>query len=219
MLRSYTSWFFLGVITVLSFGSNTHKAVAQTTYPFNATFNTSSTSVPVTADVSGITFSGEITGSPYGLTQISGFSYSQLDSTTGSLRFNTNPGTFGLQSLPQGEVMLFGSGSNRLIATNNATGVIDFQTLRATTTNIFTITNGEGLFKGATGSLTLDEVFQISSDPAVPTTGRSQVSGTIQVPLTQKVPEPNNITPILSMSVLGAAFLWRQLSKNPLPVK
>lgn len=214
MFRSYTSWLVLGFLSVLGFGFNAQRAVAQTTYPFNATFNTSSTSVPITADVSGITFSGEITGSSYGLTQVSGFSYSQLDSTTGSLRFNTNPATFGLENLPQGEIMLFGSGSNRLIATNNATGMIDFQTLRATTTNIFTITNGEGLFKGATGSLTLDEVFQVSLDPAVPTTGRSQVSGTIQVPSTQTVPEPNNITPILGMGIIGAVFLLqRQHSK------
>ena len=146
MLRSYTAWLVPIAFTLLGFGSTLGKAVAQTTYTFDATYNVSSTSTPVTSNVSATNISGESTDAPYGLTNVGGLTYTQTDLTTGSFRFNTNPATFGLQSLPQSEVTLFGSGSNKLFGTNNATGVIDFTTLRGSATNIFTIAGGEGLF-------------------------------------------------------------------------
>ena len=88
---------------------------------------------------------GKVSSAPYGLTNVGGLTYTQTDLMTGSFRFNTNPATFGL-SLPQSEVTLFGSRSNKLFGTNNATGVIDFTTLKGSATNIFTIAGGEGLF-------------------------------------------------------------------------
>lgn len=210
MFCSYAFRIFGVAITLLSFSSTLQSVKAQTTYTFNATYDVSSTSIGITPNISATTISGESTDAPYGLTQVGGLTYSQVDFITGSLRFNTNPVTFGLGSLPIGEVALFGSGSNRLVGTNNATGAIDLQTLTATATNVFTIASGEGLFENATGALTLNEVFQVSLDPTVPTTGRARVSGTIQVPSTQKVPEPTTTTALIGMGAMGVGLLLRQ---------
>ncbi len=212
MLRSYASWLFGITLTVLGFSSTNLRAAAQTTYTFNATYNVSSTSVPITQNVSKTTISGSSADAPYGLTKVSGLTYTQTDLTTGSFRFNTNPVTFGFSYLPQGEVTLFGSGSNRLFGTNNATGVIDFRTLTGSATNIFTIAGGEGLFQGATGTLTLREVYQISLDPTIPTTGISQVSGTISVLPTQ-IPEPRTTASVVGMGVIMTAFVLRRTRK------
>ncbi|MBD2770908.1 hypothetical protein [Iningainema tapete] len=214
MRFSYTSWLFGVALGVLGIGLTNIKVAAQMTYTFDATYNVSSTSIPVTSNVSATTISGQSTDAPYGLTNVSGLTYTQTDLTTGSFRFNTNPATFGLQSLPQGEVTLFGSGSNRLLGTNNATGVINFTNLTGTAANIFTITGGEGLFQGATGILTLREVYQISLDPTIPTTGISQVSGTISVFPTQ-IPESRTTTALIGVGSIMTTFLLRKNVKFP----
>ncbi|WP_341530324.1 hypothetical protein WKK05_14190 [Nostoc sp. UHCC 0302] len=116
--------------------------------------------------------------------------------------------------MPVGEVVLFGKGSNKLFGTNNATGVIDFLSSKGTATNIFTITSGEGLFKGAVGTLTLEEVYQISLDPNIPTTGTSKVNGTIQV-FEETVPEPNTATTSALIGLMGAAFWLRRQRNTP----
>ncbi len=208
MLRSYTSW-LLGFLTLVGLYSSVESAKAQTTYKFDATYGVSSTSFPITPNISATTISGESADAPYGLTNVGGLTYTQTNLTTGSFRFNTNPATFDFSYLPQGEVTLFGSSSNKLFGTNNATGAIDFTTLTGSATNIFTIAGGDGLFQGATGTLMLKEVYQISLDPTIPTTGISQVNGTISVLPTQ-IPEPTTTAALVGMGIIGSTFLLRR---------
>ncbi|WP_461947795.1 hypothetical protein [Nostoc sp.] len=89
---------------------------------------------------------------------------------------------------------------------------IDFLSSKGTATNIFTITSGEGLFFGAVGTLTLSEVYQISLDPNIPTTGKSKVSGTIQV-FSKNIPEPSTTTALAFIGMMGAAF-WLPRQQN-----
>ncbi|MBE9212318.1 hypothetical protein IQ247_06280 [Plectonema cf. radiosum LEGE 06105] len=210
MLRSYTSWLIPGIFALVGFGSSMESAKAQTTYPFEATYNVSSSSEPVTQDVSATTISGVSTDAPYGLTKVSGLTYSQIDLATGNFRFNTNPANFGLDNLPSGSVTLFGDGNNKLFGTNNAIGTIDFTNLTGIAENTFTITGGEGLFENATGTVILQEAYQISLDPNVPTIANSKANGTIEVPLTRKVPESNNAVALTGIGIIGAILLRRR---------
>ena len=214
MHHSYIAWLVPAVLALIGFGLDIKSATAQTNYKFNATYDVFSTSKPVTLDVSATTISGQSIDAAYDLTKVSGLTYSQIDFANGEFRFNTDAVTFGLQGLPVGEVVLFGKGSNKLFGTNNATGVIDFLSSKGTATNIFTITSGEGLFKGAVGTLTLEEVYQISLDPNIPTTGTSKVNGTIQV-FQETVPEPNTATTSALIGLMGAAFWLRRQRNTP----
>lgn len=214
MLRSFTSWLILGVFASIGFGSGIESAKAQTFYTFEATYDVLSTSEPITQDVSSTTLSGESTNSPFGLSRVSGLTYSQVDPATGNFRFNTNPVNFGLEDLPPGSVTLFGDGDNKLFGTNNATGTIDFANLTGTAENTFTITGGEGLFENAAGTLILQEVYQISLDPNVPTIANSTANGTIEVTSTQKVSEPNNTFALIGIGMIVTTFLLRRRSKK-----
>ncbi len=214
MHRSYTAWLVPVVFALIGFGLDVKSATAQQLYKFNATYDVFSTSKPITPDVSATTISGQSIDAPYDLTKVSGLTYSQVNFATGEFRFNTDAATFGLQGLPVGEVVLFGNGSNKLFGTNNATGVIDFLSSKGTATNIFTITSGEGLFEGAVGTLTLREVYQISLDPNIPTTGKSKASGTIQV-FSKNIPEPSTTTASALIGMMGAAFWLRRQRNTP----
>ena len=76
------------------------------------------------------------------------------------------------------------------------------------------ISEGEGLFEGATGTLTSSEVYQAGNllvDPTSAIRGTVRVSGTIQVPFTQKVPEPTNTAALIGMGMIGVGFGVRRL--------
>lgn len=210
MLRSSASWLIPGIFALIGFGSSIESAKAQTFYTFDANYDVLSTSEPINQNVSLTTLSGESTDAPFGLSKVSGLTYSQVDLATGTFRFNTDPANFGLEDLPLGSVTLFGDGDNKLFGTNNAMGTIDFTNLTGTAENTFTITGGEGLFENAAGTLILQEFYQISLDPNVPTIANSKASGTIEVPLNQKVPEPNNIFALMGIGVIISTFLLRQ---------
>lgn len=212
MHRSYTAWLVTVPLALICFGLDVKSAIAQQLYTFNATYDVFSTSKPITPDVSVTTISGQSVDAPYDLMKVSGLTYSQVNFATGEFRFNTDATRFGLQSLPVGEVVLFGNDSNKLFGTNNAIGVIDFLSSKGTATNIFTITSGEGLFFGAVGTLTLSEIYQISLDPDIPTTGKSKVSGTIQV-FSKNIPEPSTTTASALIGMMGAAF-WLRRQRN-----
>ena len=214
MLRSYTAWLVPIAFTLLGFGSTLGKAVAQTTYTFDTTYDAiSRVSSFITEDITANTASGESNNAPFGLTKASVLLYNQTDLSSGSYRFSTNPETFGLQSLPLGGITLFGGGNNKLFYdVENGTGVIDFTTLTARASNIVNITGGEGLFEGATGTLTSSEVYQVGNllvDPTSPSIGSVRVSGTISV-LTTQIPESNNTTVLIGIGVTGAGSLLRR---------
>ncbi len=212
MLREYTRWLVPVTFTLLGFGSSSQSVTAQTTYPFNATYDVLSTSEPITQDVLATTISGTSTDAPYDLTTINGLTYSQVDFATGSFRFNTNPIAFGLQNEPFGSIV-FGSGTNKLFGTDEATGVIDgaidSKTLTGRASGTFTITGGSGIFQGATGTLAFSDVDTISLDPSVPTRARSTVNGSFQVPPVQAVPEPRTDTTLTVVGAIAAGVLLR----------
>ena len=214
MLRSYTAWLVPIAFTLLGFGSTLGKAVAQTTYTFDATYNAlSALSRPITEDITARTISGESNNASFGLTKASGLLYVQTDLTNGSYRFSTNPATFGLQGLPLGGVTLFGSGDNKLsYGVDNGTGSINLANLSTTGSDTANITGGEGLFLDATGTLTGSEVYQVGNllvDPTSPSIGSVRVSGTISV-LPNQIPEPSNTTVLISIGVIGVGFLRRR---------
>lgn len=210
MLCSSTARLFGVALTLTGFGLNVQSAIAQTTYTFDATYDAvSSVSSFITEDITANTASGESNNAPFGLTKASVLLYNQTDLTSSSFRFSTNPETFGLP-VPIGEVTLFGFGENKLFySVENGTGVIDFTTLTTRASNTVNITGGEGLFEGATGTLTSSEVYQVGNllvDPTSTIRGTVRVSGIIQVPSTQRVPEPTNTAALISMGAIGVGF-------------
>lgn len=211
MLRLPTVFSVPVAFALVGFGMNAPGKAASIAYPFNATYNVSATSRYIGFGVSQVSLFSESTDASYGLTKVSGITYSQLDPVTGLFRFNTDPTTFGLQDVPFTRIVFSGSGNDQLIGTNNATGVIDFETLIATAQGTFTITGGEGRFKGAIGTLNLSEVDQLSLDPTVPIRGRAVVSGTFFV---QTVPEPSPVISLVSTGAIGLGLLLRRYRRR-----
>lgn len=165
MPHSHSVWLVPLALTLVGFGLNAPSATAQNTYTINSNYDVLANSRAITSDTSAVSISGESTDAPYGLTTINGLLYSQVDLATGAFRFNSDPTMFGLQDEPFGSIV-FGSGSNKLFGTDNASGMIDFGTLTATASGTFTITSGAGIFVGATGTLAFSEVDTISLDPS-----------------------------------------------------
>jgi hypothetical protein len=214
MVRLFTTWLVPVAFTLLGFGLNVKSATAQIINEFSATYDVLAFSRSVTPGITASTLSGTSSDAPYGLTTINGLTYSVVDPITGFFRFNTDPTVFGLQDIPSSEVV-FGSGTNKLFGTDSATGIIDFTTLTATATGIFTITGGEGIFTGATGTLNFSEVDTLSLDPTIPTRGRATVNGRISVPPVQKVPEPTVTTTLLAIGLIASSFeLRKHYSRN-----
>ncbi|GAA6620707.1 hypothetical protein [Scytonema sp. NUACC26] len=186
MLCLSTARLFGVALTLTGFGLNVQSAAAQTTYTFDATYDAvSRVSSFITEDVTTNIALGDSNNAPFGLTKASVLVYTQTDLTSGSFRFSTNPAIFGLPGLPIGGITLFGSGENKLFySVENGTGVFDFTTLTTRASNTANITGGEGLFEGATGTLTGSEVYQVGNllvDPTSTVRGTVRLSGTIQV--------------------------------------
>jgi len=218
MLRLYTSS-LLGIVTLVGFGSSIESAKAQTTYGFNTTYDGSSALLKsITEDVTARSISGLNIDAPYNLTKASGFAYVKTDPTTGSYRYSSNPETFGLQNLPLGGVTLFGEGNNKLFyQVENGIGVFNPETLTTTGSNTNIITGGEGLFQGATGTLTGSEVYQVANllvNPTSASIGRVTINGNISVLTTQKVPEPNTTTALAGIGIIGVTFLLRSIRRQ-----
>ena len=219
MLRSYTSWLIPGILALVGFGSSIESAKAQTTYSFDATYDASATLLnPITEEITSQTVSGVSDNAPFGLTQANGVLYVKSDLNNNSYSFSSNPEIFGLQGLPQSGLTLFGEGDNKLFyAVENGTGVIDLANLTTTGSNTNIITGGEGLFQGATGTLTGSEVYQIDNllvDPMSSSMGTVRITGTIEVPLTRKVPESNSAAALTGIGIIGATFLLRRRRKS-----
>lgn len=203
-LRSY-SLFLPATLTVLSFGLDTNKALAQTSYPFQAIYDVVVKSEPITSEVSKITLEGKSGDAPYGLTNIISLSYTRLDPTTGVTTAGPDAAEFGLQGLPILTDKFFGSGDDSLIGTSRATAVADLQNLTASASGIVTVTDGTGRFSGAKGTLSILDKYTLSPDPTAPIRGQAFVDGSFQT--FQKVPEPSITASFISISAIGACFL------------
>lgn len=209
MLRSHNTWFIPLALSLVGFVPSAATAFTQASYTFNANYDTLNTSRVISSSVSEAFITGESNDAPYGLNKINGLTYTQIDLSTGIFSFNTDPTTFDLQGIPLGSIMFSGSGSDKLFGTDSATGIIDLNNLTATASGTFTITGGEDVFRGATGTLTFSEVDTLSLDPNAPFTGRAAVNGTIQI-----VPEPKtDIMPFSMGALILAGVLLRRHSR------
>jgi len=217
MVRLNAIWLTPFAIMVLSLGLSAKRAMAQTTYTFNASYDSLAYTKNIAPNVSATTLSGQSTDVLYNLTTINGLTYSQVDVATNSFRFNTDPTVFGLQGIPKGEIVFSGNSTNKLFGSDNATGVIDFTTLMAKSNGTFNITGGEGIFAGATGTLAFSEVDTLSLDPTIPTRARATVNGSFQV-VPQRVPEPTNITALICLGLIGVSLLVYRRSNFKLAI-
>lgn len=205
MFRLITTYLTPIAISLVSFGLNPLMAMAQTTYPFNATFIGENAAVPLTGNISEVTITASSTNAPYGLTSLINKSYASIDSSTGSLAFGPAPATFGLNGLPRGGVTIFGTGNDKLFADVVGNGKLDFQKLTGTSSGTFNITGGEGQFALATGTFNFVENDTLNSDTTVPFKSQAILSGSFTIPKT--IPEPGNTTALLGVGIIGVGLL------------
>jgi hypothetical protein len=202
IFRSYSAWLVPAVLTLASFGSGA-SALAQTTYPFETTYDAEITNTLLeqtpTEVVLDTSVTGESADAPYGLTNVSIENYSRIDLATGVATYNSDPATFGLEGLPFGTFTLFGNGDDKLFGTNRGTASLE------SGSGTITITGGAGRFVGATGTLDLFQTITSNPDPTginAPIISPATVSGSLQV-----VPEPIPNATVLGVSALGVGLL------------
>lgn len=201
--------FVTAILTSVSFGFDAVKAIAQTTYPFSGSYDTQIDVVPIGDGLSQSIELATSDNAPYGLTQYQGLIYAQTDPATGGLIFNTDPLAFGLPNLPSGYITFSGEGTeNKLFGSATASAIFDRENLTGQGFGTLTITGGEGLFAGATGTLDFSQVDQLNPDPNILSiNGKAQVTGSIKA-----VPEPGSElgTLVGTGGLIGATILLRR---------
>lgn len=206
ILRSHTAW-LVPIAALLSVAASAARAVAQTTYPFDLSYNTQVILTPITPEVSQASVSGFNPSAPYGLTNFTSINYSRFNPQTAVFTFVPNAANFGLENLALGVDRFFGSGDDQLFGSSNATAAINNANRTLDGSGTITITGGSGRFAGATGVLNFSETEPLDQDPTAPLRGRAFLTGSFQTP--QKVPEPR-INLLLASGIIGAGFLLRQ---------
>ncbi|WP_375498719.1 hypothetical protein [uncultured Nostoc sp.] len=200
------------VFSLVSVGTSTAKAIAQTTFPFDVVYDTNVTLTPIpSTDVSKAFVSGFNPDADYGLTNfLSIDNYSRVDPDTGNLVFVQDPAKFGLQGLPIGRDEFFGSGDDKLFGSSSATASFDFTNRQLVGSGTITITGGAGKFSGATGIFNFNETESLNQDPTAPLRGQAFLSGSFQTP--QKVPEPTTKAILFGICVIGIGLMSRRLT-------
>ncbi len=206
-LRSHKSICLVSLVfSLVSVGASTPKAIAQTIYPFEATYNskitTQETNIPLVLDTTVI---GETPDAPYNLTNLIIRNYSQVDPNTGVATYNSDPATFGLQNVPFGTLTLFGQGNDKLFGTNAGTASLE------SGSGTISITGGEGRFIGATGSLDLFQTITSNPDPTgltAPIISPAKISGSFLV--SQGIPEPKTDGMLVAIGVIGTGLVLRR---------
>ncbi|MEA5507641.1 hypothetical protein VB735_32050 [Halotia wernerae UHCC 0503] len=215
MLRSNSVWLVPVVLSLASFGLDATKAVAQTNYEFEAVYNLELSLREIAPNISVVTAVGNSLNAPYGLTQLSSMSYSQVDPNTGVSTIGPDAAAFGLKDLPLFTDKLFGNDSDdSLIGSSTVTGTIDLENLTASAFGILTITGGTSRFSGAIGTLTLTENYTISPDPTAPLIGQALVKGSFEI--AASVPEPGNSLALVGIGAISAAFVLRRQIGKPI---
>lgn len=148
------------------------------TFDFYAVYETeaSFTPFPENESLQLITAEGVTDYAPFGLTNLRTTSYSTLPDENGNFRFSADPADFGLE----GELLIdtfFGTGINKLFGTSSGSGSIDFNQGIILGSGTFTITGGQGLLQGATGTLNFTDTATLAGE-----TGTAVVTGNITVP-------------------------------------
>lgn len=209
MFRSNSKWLLPVTVCLATFGSILPAVSAQVNYTLSANYNTLNTSVNVAPNIVQVSPSWTSTDASFGLNTLSGLLYGLTDFNTGKFTFDTDPTKLGLQGFPIGSVVIEGSEGDKLFATDSAVGLINFQTFTAKTTGVYTITGGDGKFKGAIGKLDFSEIGTLSLDPNTPFKGKASVIGSFQV---YTVPEPKYEAALLLLSVFGVRVQLRRHS-------
>ena len=127
-----------------------------------------------------VTVEGESDYTLFGLTNFITSNYSTLPDQEGNFRFSGNPADFrdlGLQSEEVRSDTFFGRGINKLFGVSSGSGSIDFNQGILSGAGTITITGGQGLLQGASGTLTFTE-----SETLADATGTATVTGGITVP-------------------------------------
>jgi hypothetical protein len=195
-------------LTLVGCGLAISPATAQTTYPFEANYNGEIIVKPLGGNFSKTDETGESVDAQYGLTNLTNVAYAELDPNTSIFKFDSDPAVLGLEGLPVGEFNFFGSGSNQLFATISGTVQADFENLVGAGSSTITITGGEGIFSGATGTLRLLENDTFSPDPTAPINVRFAISGLIETPT--PVPEPQTDSTLIAIGAIGFGVLLRR---------
>ena len=209
-LRSHSICLVGLVLSLVSVGANTTKAIAQTIYPFDVVYNTEVTLTPIAStNVSQAFVSGFNSDAPYGLTNFSSINnYSRIDPNTGNIVFFQDPAKFGLQGLPIGRDEFFGSGDDKLFASSSVTASFDFINRKLVGSGTITITGGAGRFSGAIGILNFNEIESLDQAPTALLKGQAFLSGSFQTP--QKTPEPRTNTTLFGICVIGISWILRR---------
>ena len=209
-LRSHSLWLLPVVLTIVGFNSNTPKANAQTTYQFNATYDTVGTSDFDPSNPTAperVLFSGSSTDAPYGLTELEALRYSQFDPATGTFVVTSDPSILGLEDALDGYILLEGSNGDRIEGNYSGSGIVDFQNNTTTESYTFNITGGSGIFTGATGTLNAEAFNILPADIGEPPNtfiSQRSFSGSFQTP--QTTPESTSVSTLIGIGV-GASFL------------
>ena len=210
MLQSKTLKYVPLAFTFIGFAPSTALAVTLTTYPFHATYDVVVTAKDITPNLEQTFISGTSTDAPYGLTKVNGIAYSQTNFTTGVFSSNTDPNTFGLQGYPLGSIAFSGNSSDTLFGNQITTGLIDFNTLKVTSSGTVTIAGGSGQFGNATGTLSFSQVQPLSLQPGVALKGQARINGSFQA---VAVPEPKIDAIVLVIEAIAASILLRHRNR------
>lgn len=198
-------------VALLGFGLGATRASAQTTYPFEATYNVEITAVPIPSyvNVFQATDIGESTNAPYGLTTLFNSNYAVSNADGSIFTFSPDPATYGLEGFPFGTVTLSGQGSEKLFGTISGFAALDFANGVGSGSSTVNITGGEGRFSGATGIFSLIENDIVSPDPTAPIKATFLVKGSFQT-----VPEPGTNTALIGVGAgaLGLSLYSRRRS-------
>ncbi|MBN3925683.1 MAG: hypothetical protein HWQ37_21735 [Nostoc sp. NMS4] len=198
-------------LTLIGLVPSTAVAGTLTTYPFNATYDVVVTAKEITPDIEQTFISGTSTDAAYGLTKVNGLAYSQTNFTSGIFSSNTDPNTFGLQGYPLGYIAFSGNGNDSLSGNQITSGLIDFSTLKVTSSGTVTLSGGSGQFGNATGILTFSQVQPLSLQPGVVLKGEAKVNGSLQV---VSVPEPKTDAIPLVIGMIAAIMKTSFTSKR-----
>ena len=199
----------ISAAALCGFGLIGTKVNAQTIYPFEASYNTEVTLIPIPAtDVSQAFISGYNPDAPYGLTNFKSINnYSRFDTATNQLVFVQDASKFGLQGFPIGGDEFSGNGDDKLFGNSTAAASFDFINRKLTGTGIVNITGGSGRFSGAMGKLNFFESEPLDEDPTAPLKGKTFLTGSFQV--SKKIPEPGNNIALFGVAVLGVGLRRR----------
>lgn len=212
VLRSHSLWLLGVALTIINFSSNTVKANAQTTYTFNASYDTvgkSSFDPSNPTAPEQVIFLGSSTNAPYNLTEFNSLIYSQFDQSTASFTTNSDPRIIGLQNGEDGYIILGVNNNNQLSGTYSGSGRVDFQNNTTIESGTFTITGGKGIFTGATGTLSADAFNILPAQGEDPSTFISQRSFSGSFQTLRAVPESTSVMALVGIG-LGASFLLYQ---------